>query len=307
MWSSRLATEAPKGNPRAAPSSQPSRMAAMLRSGARPHPGQHSPQPSREPVNTYSNSSGGSPRTPTRTPQQQYAAHTAASPRASPASRGGGEGALVAIWDFDDTLVPWYKMKRAHGDSSVLALFDQWFHLNQSVQQALLQQSDSSWEGASRVSRLSGSAQRACRAAWGTNRDSLGTLGGCSIARLEQSTEARFNGWLAQARIALQRVRAAGGINLLVTAAPLCAAVAKSMIFGFDNHFELHHVYSAAEDMSGKTKTIQMAMADGARALGGSDRFVVVGDGKAEEKSAKELRLPFVKVRGWEDLHKARP
>ena len=30
-----------------------------------------------------------------------------------------------------------------------------------------------------------------------------------------------------------------GGVNLLVTAAPLCAAVAKATIFGFSQHFEV--------------------------------------------------------------------
>ena len=57
---------------------------------------------------------------------------------------------------------------------------------------------------------------------------------------------------------------------------------------------QLSHVYSAAEDMRGKTNTIQLAMNDGAaihRAGHSSANpdyanpdYVCVGDGKAEEK-----------------------
>ena len=46
-------------------------------------------------------------------------------------------------------------------------------------------------------------------------------------------------------------------------------------------------MYSAAEDMRGKTNTIQLAMNDGARHVGSANPdYVCVGDGKAEEKCA---------------------
>ena len=41
-------------------------------------------------------------------------------------SSGSKDGKMVAIWDFDDTLVPWYQMKRAYGEQHILDLFDEW-------------------------------------------------------------------------------------------------------------------------------------------------------------------------------------
>ena len=102
----------------------------------------------------------------------------------------------MAVWDFDDTLVPWYKMKRAYGDQATLDLYDDWspnlllykyytsdscsrmcwvgrFQLNRHVQDNHLDGSDSSWSGASRVSKLSGRAQAAARNTYARSRESL--------------------------------------------------------------------------------------------------------------------------------------
>jgi len=106
------------------------------------------------------------------------------------------------------------------------------------------------------------------------------------------------------ARTVLRDVETRGGLNILLTAAPLCAAYAKICVFGFGRFFSADRVYSAKEDLSGKTNTMDQATREAERSEGAPCRFLSCGDGKAEAKAATKLRLPHIHVAGAQALQR---
>jgi len=95
----------------------------------------------------------------------------------------------------------------------------------------------------------------------------------------------------------LEMVERSGGLNMLLTAAPLCSAYAKICVFGFGRHFAPDRVYSAKEDTSGKIRTMDSCTRYAEKVSSPTPcRFVSVGDGKSEAQAAKKLRLPHIHV-----------
>jgi len=198
----------------------------------------------------------------------------------------------VVVWDFDDTLVPWYRMKRS-ASSSGKDIFQQWFDYNQAIQKEHLDGRNPSWESAMCLPDLPGNVQSKVRRAYSQSRDALLPRANCTS--LEATTESMYSNWMRVARGVLSDVEARGGINVLLTAAPLCAAYAKCLVFGFSRFFQVDHIYSANEDSSGKYKTMDAATRMAEKSCGPKGaKFVSCGDGSAEEKAAQKLRIPHV-------------
>lgn len=220
----------------------------------------------------------------------------------SPVINEGGPDTLVVVWDFDDTLVPWYRMKRG-SSSSGAALFEKWFNANQAVQKQHLDGDHPAWEAAMCLTDLPGSIQSKVRRVHGDARESTLPSFRSEFSAMEAETENLYGNWMRTARNTLSEVEAKGGLNMLLTAAPLCAAYAKCSVFGFSRYFAPEHVYSASEDSSGKTGTMDSATRFAERVCAPRPaRFLSCGDGSAEMKAAKKLRIPHVHVSGAQSL-----
>ena len=103
---------------------------------------------------------------------------------------------------------------------------------------------------------------------------------------------------------------AAGGVNALVTASHLVAALAKLLLYDLDRHFPAERVFSAvtASKTDVFTRVIQRHLVEHGHAgtarsysFGNSQlpagvAIEVVGDGSEEEAAAQRLGLRFVKV-----------
>jgi len=115
---------------------------------------------------------------------------------------GGSLKIGVCIWDFDDTLVPWYKMKR---DDEGKFLWDDWVSHCQSIQQEHLQGDHDSWKEASTWIDLPPELQGFVRNIYKLPR-AAGALirPGAKLEQLEMQTEACYGGWLQEARTVLQ-------------------------------------------------------------------------------------------------------
>ena len=117
-----------------------------------------------------------------------------------------------------------------------------------------------------------------------------------SIHQLVEQIDSFTDGWLAAARRAVEATAAHGCINVLVTNSQLVPAVCKCMIYGFDQYFQMGHIYSGAH--IGKLACFE-------RILTSLDDYPIstycaVGDGPEEAFVARKLQLEFIKVRHLE-------
>jgi hypothetical protein len=65
------------------------------------------------------------------------------------------------------------------------------------------------------------------------------------LASLENDTERLSDNWITSGRKALAFVQARGGLNMIMTAAPLRATVAKLNLFGMAKYVPFERVYSS--------------------------------------------------------------
>ena len=208
-----------------------------------------------------------------------------------------GVSKVLCIFDFDDTLVPWYKMKRDSNPQGP-ELFREWLEHSQTLQQTQLEGNEAGWNGATCFADLPPALQSRVRAVYSKPRETL-VPGGDTLPLLEARLEAKYGEWISHAHDVLEEMETKGSINVLLTAAPLCAAYAKSILFGFARHFEVGDVYSAAAEDCGKTETMRMAI----KACAPQGTFTLsCGDGKHEKQAAQELEIPHVHVAGCKCL-----
>merc|ERR1712216_372743 len=57
---------------------------------------------------------------------------------------------VVVVWDFNNTLVPWYKMKRGATEKEK-ELFEEWMALSEEIQREALRGHSTNWENAETV------------------------------------------------------------------------------------------------------------------------------------------------------------
>jgi len=84
----------------------------------------------------------------------------------------GGGDRLVVVWDFDDTLVPWYRMKRSVVGSGQ-RLYENWYSAENEIQKKDLSGSDYAWEKAVSLDDLPGHLQNMARRVCQADRASL--------------------------------------------------------------------------------------------------------------------------------------
>lgn len=206
---------------------------------------------------------------------------------------------VVVVWDLNHTLVPWYKMKRG-GTPEERQLFDEWMALSESVQSNELRGTSASWQdapnplalGSTMLDKVSEVYNAPC------------SVPAAELASLENDTE----------KIALAYVEGMGGVNIVLTAAPLKGTVSKLIVFGMAKHVPLELVYSASSGKEeigggGKSAVATEAIEAGKKliAAGRKGKVVVIGGkGKEEEEFASMNRAQFVKVSQAKDIHNIR-
>jgi len=118
------------------------------------------------------------------------------------------------------------------------------------------------------------------------------------LASLENETEKMFDNWITSARSALADVQAVGGLNVVLTAAPLKGSIAKLILFGMAQYVPLEYVYSANGGAEGgKSKVGGEAIQKGKKVYGRKAKVIVIGaKGKEEEELASMQGAKFMKI-----------
>lgn len=115
--------------------------------------------------------------------------------------------------------------------------------------------------------------------------------------QLRQEIEVMTDSWLTLALKSLSIIASRQNcVNVLVTTTQLVPAVAKVLLYGLGNVFDVENIYSAAK--AGKDSCFERI----ASRFGRKCTYVVVGDGRDEELAAKQLNWPFWRVSAHSDL-----
>ncbi|KAF6029913.1 EYA4 [Bugula neritina] len=85
-------------------------------------------------------------------------------------------------------------------------------------------------------------------------------------------------------------------LNILVTSSQLVPTISKTLLYGLSGAFEIENIYSSAK--IGKESCFERI----ATRFGRKCTYVVIGDGRDEEVSAKQLNWPFWRVTTHSDL-----
>ena len=212
---------------------------------------------------------------------------------------------LVVVWDFNNTLLPHYKMKRGTDDER--ALFAEWSGFTDVIQNEHLPAASSKWTDAENVAVLGVEGMEACRAVY----ESECKIPAEELASLENDTEKVSDGWITAGRKALSYVAARGGLNVILTNAPLKATVAKLILFRMAQYVPLELIYSSngcKDDllMGGGKKEVGSRAIEAAKLMADTKKrakVIVIGaKGKEEEELASMHRATFHKLASSKEL-----
>jgi len=204
---------------------------------------------------------------------------------------------LVVVWNFNNTLLPTAQMKR--GTDEERALFEEWGQFTEVVQNEL--QTNAGWRDAENIASLGDAGVVATRRVYEAD---------CGIpeeelASLENDTERLSDNWITSGRKALAFVQARGGLNVIMTAAPLRATVAKLILFGMAKYVPLELVYSSngSKEAGGKRDVGSRAIEAAKLIAGKKPKIIVIGaKGKEEEELASMHRASFFKFVSAKEL-----
>eukprot|EP01050_Picozoa_sp_SAG11_P026612 SAG11_NODE_6438_length_1313_cov_2.430807_1_plen_200_part_00 len=144
----------------------------------------------------------------------------------------------IIVWDFDDTLVPWYRLKRGNDTAGAKLpdpgpskqLYAQLFALQKAAQESggleAAVGDGAVSERAYCIDDLPGPARAAFNRIRAAPRPT-------HAAELEAAVDTMHHNWVGRARAVLGQLRANGCRQLLLTGAPLPAAHAKLHVMGF--------------------------------------------------------------------------
>lgn len=208
--------------------------------------------------------------------------------------------ALVVVWDFNNTLLPHYKMKR--GTDEERALFEEWTQFTDVVQHEHLP-AEGQWADVENVEAVGEAGADAARQVYEADC----RIPAEELASLENDTEKLSDNWITHGRKALAYVQARGGLNVILTSAPLRATVAKLILFGMAKYVPLELVYSShgCKDVlgGGKRGTGSHAIEAAKRLAGRKPKILIVGaKGKEEEELASMHRAKFHKIATAKEL-----
>ncbi|XP_067937441.1 eyes absent homolog 2-like isoform X2 [Watersipora subatra] len=115
--------------------------------------------------------------------------------------------------------------------------------------------------------------------------------------QLRQDMETITDSWLTLALKSLNIIASRNNcVNILVTSSQLVPTISKTLLYGLSGAFEIDNIYSAAK--IGKESCFERI----ATRFGRKCTYVVIGDGRDEEVSAKQLNWPFWRVATHSDL-----
>ncbi|CAH8640674.1 unnamed protein product [Schistosoma bovis] len=104
--------------------------------------------------------------------------------------------------------------------------------------------------------------------------------------------------WLSMAIKATEKINnREDSVNILVTTTQFIPSLAKILLYGYGNSFQIENIYSATK--VGKENCFERI----ASRFGRKCTYVVIGDGKEEEDAAKQFHWPFWRINTHSDLN----
>uniref|UniRef100_A0A5K4F1R3 Eyes absent homolog n=1 Tax=Schistosoma mansoni TaxID=6183 RepID=A0A5K4F1R3_SCHMA len=104
--------------------------------------------------------------------------------------------------------------------------------------------------------------------------------------------------WLSMAMKATEKINnREDSVNILVTTTQFIPSLAKILLYGYGNSFQIENIYSATK--VGKENCFERI----ASRFGRKCTYVVIGDGKEEEDAAKQFNWPFWRINAHSDLN----